>query len=211
MPNKKIFAVCCAVALIVVSCSKKSTSHIEASVFSLPRPNSTSFSFPYPLAKLHDLTLDAFSTEQQITNRVFGKLPLTFAAILTVETSTDAVFFRKEFSDLANTNDIYLHSFHTPINISTVYHEQNAGLPFIASFRLHLAASSSDETIVSVTALDTQVIDGERFGVGPCGPGMGNRYETVKPTTVEEYILLRYLGNYLGITNMPAVVVPITN
>ena len=32
--------------------------------------------------------------------------------------------------------------------------------------------------------------------------------EPVKPTTVEEYSILRYLGNYLGITKMPDVILP---
>jgi hypothetical protein len=123
------------------------------------------------------------------------------------ECSTNAVFGRAVFADPANEHDIYLHSSHAPIAISAVYRGRNGGLPFIADFHVHLASSGSD-TVVSVTASDAEVVNGTKFGVGPCGPGQGWNYVKVKPTTVEEYTILSYLGRHLGITNIPAVVLP---
>jgi hypothetical protein len=208
MRNQNNFLVLWAVALFAISCTKESSSHIQVSAFPLLRPNPTSYSFPYSLQKTHSLALEAFSIDHQIDKPIFGKLPLAFDSILSAETSTNAVFSENIFRDPANTNDIYLHSFHDPIAFSSVYHEQGTGLPFIAVFQLHLSATNSNETIVTIIASNTEVIDGQQFGIGPCGPGMANRYEPVQPTTVEEYIVLRYLGNYMGITNMPAVIVP---
>ena len=63
-------------------------------------------------------------------------------------------------------------------------------------------------TVVTVTASDTEVVTGTKFGFGPCGPGQGYVYESVKPTTVEEYSILRYIGSYIGVTNMPEVIKP---
>ncbi len=66
----------------------------------------------------------------------------------------------------------------------------------------------STNTLVAVTASDTEVVNGRKFGFGPCGPGYAGNCKPVKPTTVEEYSLLRYLGHYLGVTNMPDTVLP---
>lgn len=111
------------------------------------------------------------------------------------------------FHDAANAHDIYLHTFHTPFVISSVYRGRDGGLPFIATFHLHLTTSGSN-TLVAVTASDTEVVNGTKFGFGPCGPGQGWNYARVKPTTVEEYSILRYLGRSLGVTNMPGVILP---
>ena len=127
--------------------------------------------------------------------------------VFALESCTNAVFASAIFQDPANTNDIYLHTFHAPFVASPVYHGRKGGLPFIAAFHLHLAAAGSN-TLVTVTALDTEVVNGQKFGVGSCGPGYGNNYVKVKPTTIEEYSLLRYLGHCLGLTNMPPVILP---
>ena len=111
------------------------------------------------------------------------------------------------FRDPLNAHDIYLHTFHTPFAISSVYRGRAGGLPFIATFHLHLRPAGSS-TVVTVVASDTEVVNGTKFGFGPCGPGRGWNCERVRPTTVEEYSVLRYLGRYLGITNMPAVILP---
>ena len=52
------------------------------------------------------------------------------------------------------------------------------GLPFIATFHLHLSASGTN-TLVTVIASDTEVINGNKFGLGPCGPGKANIYISV--------------------------------
>jgi hypothetical protein len=130
-------------------------------------------------------------------------LEMTFA----VECSTKAVFSEAIFRNPANSNDIYLHTFDMPFVKSSVYFGHDGGLPFIATFHLHLTASGSN-TLVKITALDTKVINGRRFGIRPCGFGYGSASQKVKPTTVEEYSILRYLGQYLSVTNMPDVILP---
>jgi hypothetical protein len=195
-----------AVALIVVSCSR-GVSRIQTR--SLPTPNPTTYSFPLPLEEVHTRGLEAFSIEHQVRQPVFGRAPLSahLESTLAAECATNAVFGEAMFRDPANAHDIYLHSFHTPFVISSVYRGRKGGLPFIATFHLHLTASGSNTT-VAVTASDTEVVNGTKFGFGPCGPGQGWNCERVKPTTVEEYSILRYLGAYLGVTNMPAVMQP---
>ena len=147
--------------------------------------------------------------DHQIKNPIFGKSSRADCAhTFFAECSTNAAFSEAIFRDPANTNDLYLHTFQNPFVLSPVYRGHNGGLPFLAAFHLHFAANGSD-TLVTVTASDTQIINGRKFGFGSCGPGYGWNYQSVKPTTVEEYSLLHYLGRYLGITNMPDDIQPI--
>lgn len=195
-----------AVALLGVSCSR-GVSRIQTRP--LPSPNPTSYSFPMPLEDVRIKALEAFSIQHQVDEPIFARSPIAlhFENTLFAECSTNAIISEAIFRDPANTNDIYLHTFHSPFVVSSVYRGRAGGLPFIASFHLHLTSSATN-TLVTVTASDTEVINGEKFGFGSCGPGYGWNCERVKPTTVEEYSVLRYLGSYLGVTNMPAVSLP---
>jgi hypothetical protein len=164
----------------------------------------------------HARALEAFLTDHQIEDPIFPVPPeatslrreMLWKSNFSVELSGAGGAFSSVFTNGDDGNDIYLHNFTSPFTLSPLYRGRNGGLPFVASFYLHLVAAGSSSTVVTVTALDTQVINGEHYGVGPCGPGYGWRYESVKPTTIEEYRILRYLGEYVGLSNMPPVVLP---
>ena len=195
-----------ALALAAVSCSH-GVSRIRTR--SLPSPNPTSYSFPLPVEEVHARALQAFSRDHQRKNPIFEQPPKRdyWESTLSVESVTNAVSGRDLFFDHANVDDFYLHASHKPVAISPVYRGRDGGLPFIAAFHVHLAGTASGP-IVSVKATNTQVVNGMKYGLGSCGPGRHWNYVTVKPTTVEEYSILNYLGGYLGITNMPAVILP---
>jgi len=194
------------IALAAGSCSR-GVSPIQTRL--LPASNPTTYSFALPLEEVRARALQAFSIEHQVEQPVFSRSApgSHLESVFSAECATNVVFGVAVFHDPANTNDIYLHTFHTPFVISSVYRGRNGGLPFIATFQLHLTKTGSN-TSVRVTASNTEVVNGTKFGFGPCGPGQGWNCESVPPTTVEEYSILRYLGRYLGITNMPAVVLP---
>jgi len=194
------------IAFASTSCSGDVT---RVQTISLPSPNPTSFSFPLPLAEVHTRVWQAFSIEHQIDQPIFGRSDLAahLEDTLSAECATNAVFGQAAFLDPANAQDIYLHTFHTPFVISSIYRGKDGGLPFIAIFHIHFVASGSN-TVVTVTASDAEVVTGTKFGFGPCGPGQGYVYQNVKPTTVEEFTILRYIGSYIGVTNMPEVIKP---
>lgn len=194
-----------AMALLSTSCSSR------VQTLTLSHPNPTSYSFPHPAQQVHDSAMKALSTEHQYRNPIFGKQPSGFRSNLTLETSSESVYSEGIFRDALNAQDLYLHSFYDPIVRSAVYRGKDEGLPFIAAFHVHLKPVGADATMVSVTALNTEVIAGKHFGIGPCGPGMANTYKRVEPTTVEEYTVLRYLGSFMGVTNMPALILPDSN
>ncbi len=203
--GKKLAAIF-VLAGIAVSCSK-GISHIQ--IRQLPAPNPTSYSFPLPLEQVYSKARQAFSMEHQVDDPIFGRsaVAANLEDTLAAECATNAVFGKAVFTDPTNVDDIYLHTFGMPFVISSVYCGQNGGLPFIAAFHLHLEATGSN-TVVTITTSDTEVINGTKFGFGPCGPGRGYNFEHVRPTTVEEYTILRYLGRSLGITNMPEIIMP---
>ena len=202
----KGFTIALAVPLAAVSCSHD-VSRIQTR--SLPSPNPTSYAFPLPLEEVHTKALQAFSTDHQYKEPIFGKSAssVRLESVLSVECSTNPLMGKALFDDPANVHDIFLRTSHTPIVASSVYRGRNGGLPFMADFHVHLASRGSD-TLVSVTATNVEVINGTKFGIGPCGPGQAWNCVKVKPTTVEEYSILSYLGRYLAITNMPAVILP---
>lgn len=193
-------------AITTAACSR-GVSRIQT--HPLPAANPTTFTFPLPLQDVYPRALEAFSPDHQVKQPVFGRSEPSsnLERFFSVECSTNAIVGAAVFSDPANTNDLYLHTFHTPFVRSSVYHGQHGGLPFIAAFHLHLSPAGSNTT-VTITASDTQVINGTRFGFGSCGPGQAWSFQNVGPTTVEEYGILRYLGSYLGITNMPPIILP---
>ena len=200
------------VALATVSCSH-GVSRIQT--LSLPSPNLTTYKFPLLVQEVHTRALQAFSRDQQRHEAIFPKPTKTantandvsWESILSAECSTNALYNKAAFADSANAHDIYLHSSHTPFVASAVYRGRHGGLPFIATFRLHLTGRGSN-TVVTVTAFDAEVINGTKFGIGSCGPGQHWNCVKVEPTTVEEYTVLRYLGRHLGVTNMPTVILP---
>jgi len=202
----KHFTCLVCIAFFAVSCSH-GVSRVQTRTLATPNP--TTYSFPLPLEEVHAKALNAFSNRHQLEQPVFAnaKGRSGFEEIFSAECATNAVFAADIFQDPANANDIYLHTFHSPFVLSSVYHGRDGGLPFVANFHLHLATNNSN-TVVSVTASDTEIVNGTKFGIGSCGPGQMWNWERVAPTTVEEYAILRYLGGYLGVTNMPAVMTP---
>jgi hypothetical protein len=151
----------------------------------------------------------AFTFRHQIQEPIFAPLD-GHTATFSVEDSKHHLFAPEAlFRDPANTNDLYLHNYGSPIASSSVYRGAKEGLAFFASFHLHLADTGTNSTIATVTALDTQIVNGWYFGLNiHTGFGRQARIVPASPTTVEEYAILLYLGNYLGATDMPELVVP---
>lgn len=193
-------------AFLATSCSIN-TVHVRARP--LPKPNPTYYSFPLPLDELRAKSLEAFDLPRQMARPIFGSafIRMVFSDTFCVETATNAAFGTAIFQNPANVNDIYLHTFNQPFEISPVYYAREGGLPFFGAFHLHLTSVGSN-TLVTVTALETKVASGSTSGCSAVAIAPTLMYKKVEPTTVEEYTILKYLGDYLGQTNMPDVIRP---
>ena len=108
-----------------------------------------------------------------------------------------------------NANDLYLFTPHEVLWSSPVYRsKKGTGLPFLADFHLHFSESGAKSSRISVKAYRPEVIHGKSFGMSHAGPRWLDRYVSVDSTTIEEYKILRYIGDFVGQSNMPPVIVP---
>jgi hypothetical protein len=108
-----------------------------------------------------------------------------------------------------NKNDAYLFGADTPTGLSTVYSKGGYPLIYYASFHIHLAAGDGRKVRVEISTYDPRVVAGldDRFSAH--GPSF--IFVRVEPTTVEEYQILRAIGEQLGVKDMPPVETPSTN
>lgn len=114
----------------------------------------------------------------------------------TTETKTKPLL-SEEYFQSGNKNDVYLHAFGAVWD-SPVYYANNESLKFGCEFAFRLDSIDSKRTRVTIEVQHPQIINGT-VGIGPHGPVA--RRVAVKPTTVEEWTLLRYLALEVGDTS----------
>lgn len=201
---KKLILVACLLLLPVLAWAMfGSRGVVRIRTLPLPAPNPVSWTFAVPLPAVRTKVFELFTSEHQHQDPPFGELPgppLPFDS-LSIEGADQPL------SDNNVSTDLYLHNYHSPLLVSPVYFGDEGGLTFYANFRLRLMSDGTGTTVI-VAARNCQVLNGTRFGAGPCVVGQLANFDAVAPTTVEEYALLRYLGRHLGITDMPALRLP---
>lgn len=195
--------------LVATTVGLTSCSNPPVRPLSLPQRNPTSYTFRMPVTEFLTGATQALTFRHQIQEPMFAPVDGR-TAIFSVEDSKKHLFAPEAlFRDPANTNDLYLHNHGSPIAPSSVYRDAKEGLAFFASFHLHLTDAGTNITIATVTALDTRIANGWYFGLNiHTGFGRQARIVAASPTTVEEYAILLYLGRYLGVTDMPELIVP---
>src|SRR6185503_17787591 len=116
-PMTKSLTAIVALALAAVSCSR-GVSRVQTR--SLPAPNPTSYSFPFPLTEVRTKALEVFSIDHQVEQSVFGRPTgaVQLQYVFFVECATNAVFGEAVFRNPSNSDDLYLHTLHDPFVIS---------------------------------------------------------------------------------------------
>ncbi len=171
----------------------------------LPERNPTAYQFQIPLEELRAGVIAGLTYDKQLDRPIFGRTESDGLALLSVREAGNTTYV-KVLQLPGNERDLYLTASHEPLWESPVYRGPHDGLPFLAAFHVHFAAISPTRTSVSVTALDTEVLNGQMTGMP--GHGRANRYIRVEPTSIEEYVVLRYMGSILGVRSMPKVILP---
>jgi hypothetical protein len=177
------------------------------SVHRLPTPNPTSYAFKVPLGEAKKKISEGFHPRTQLTSPFYRSLGLRGGGnsylSFKLETAESAVFSRKIFEQHGDMIDFHLHTYGTAIK-SRTYFALGESLPYVATFAVSVK-TEGQHTLVSIITIDPNVLKG--FG----GIGLHGTYEArvpVEPTTIEEYSLLLYIGNLLGVTDMPALRLP---
>jgi hypothetical protein len=111
------------------------------------------------------------------------------------------------FPESANEMDIKLDSLTNPLGLSDSYVDASGkGLPYNADFFVHLFPKGTKHTRVVINTYKPSVILGSEFSFGHAWERYV--YVDVKPTTIEEYMILLQLGSCLGIKDMPPLLLP---
>jgi hypothetical protein len=181
----------------------------------LPGRNPTSYEFDWPKDELRTRLLGTLSIEKQLAKPIFGAVAAPGEeaegpGIFQVSDRSNSVMGRELLEMPGNNDDFYLQAFHTAFWSSPVYSARGKVLPFLAEFHVHFSVLTQGRTKITVTAHRTEVLNGTRFDFGHNGLGRYARYMPVEPTTIEEYTVLRYFGESLGIRDMPPVILPKT-
>jgi hypothetical protein len=172
----------------------------------LPARNPTAREFEVPLEELRARVIAGLSRDQQHADPIFGDSSWEWSpALFQVLESGAYPTWLKVLELPGNSRDLYLDP-SDPLWKSPVYRAPDDGLPFLAQFHLHFSATGPTQSSVSVTALETRVLNGQMTGM--LGHGPANRYVPVEPTSIEEYVVLRRIGRILGVPSMPEVILP---
>jgi hypothetical protein len=192
---------------VLLSSSGCVSNAVRMETGAIPRKNPTVYQFDLPLEVLRERVMAGLA--EQHKKPIFGRHQWPEGpAIFDVTESGKYRSWLKVLELPGNERDLYLHASHVPLWESPIYRGPDGGLPFLAEFHVHFCAMGPAQTVVSVTALKTEVLNGSTWGIGSCGPGTFNRYVLVEPTSIEEYVILRYMGDILGAPSMPGVILP---
>jgi hypothetical protein len=168
--------------------------------------NPTSYEFLVPADDVVQTIVAAFSEARPVVSSLYRSLPLQSSApipmnvVYSAETRESSLFGKETFARAGDKTDVYLHSFGEPI-LSSVYCVLGRRLPYRVEFAIRVQAVGEGSQ-VSVEALNPRVLK----GIGGFGPhGTYSAEVPVRPTTIEEYSLLLYIGDALGAPPMPDV------
>ncbi len=165
----------------------------------LSQKNPTSYVFTRPVPEVREKILTAFK-DDDLMRDFYSSFPTTQYFFFAVESREHAVFAERIFANRENQDDVYLHSYGTPICLSPVYFAGGKPLRYRAEFHLHLTSLDDNSTKVTITTHDPTVINGSKC----CGlHGYMANDVTVEPTTIEEYKILLFIGRVLGAGDMP--------
>nr|WP_294946299.1 hypothetical protein [uncultured Mucilaginibacter sp.] len=196
--------------LLFIGCSKTPAT---VQVKKLQSPNPTSRLFKMPAKQLHDTLLALFDFGQQYDNPTLktifmdavledttNKMQATFST----ETSAGPVFSEAYFAEPGTKNDIYITTM-ASYWYSPMYFADDKPLKYTSAFAFKLKELSKDSTLLSVVAINPEIVNGTKC----CGPhGNYSITQKVKPTSVEEYTLIMFVAQKLGIKDMPALKLP---
>ena len=170
----------------------------------LSQKNPTSYVFTRPVPEAREKILTAFK-DDKLMEDFSSSFPTAPYSYFVAESREHAAFSERIFANPENQDDVYLHSFGTPICLSPVYFAGGKPLRYRAEFQLHLTALDDNSTRVAVITHDPKVINGSRC----CGlHGYVSNDVAVEPTTVEEYKILLFIGRVLGASDMPPLRLP---
>ncbi len=173
------------------------------------------YDVPYKVGLVNDLEADVFFTVESKGNDSTESADAVRARVLRENSnvtdlpgqlelldSADAILWAR---DSLHGVDFLLNQLGVEYYLSPIYTVRGKPVLVSTTFSIHLEAVSDSSTMVTVQA------DYSRFTRGMLQFGeycLFLRTDTLASTTVEEYLILQYLGRILDVTDMPPVILP---
>ncbi|MGA3266720.1 MAG: hypothetical protein ABSE16_07855 [Verrucomicrobiota bacterium] len=219
-------ALCVGAVLALVGCEQHGASNVEQLTVQekvLPHPNLTNYEFDASVSDVTNAIKKAFGTDWYLAEakkhreRVWegrGDATTKHALTLALQSPPPSLFFKGDADALSknlltkagNENDAYLFGSTSPVSESQVYFKDGQPLIYYADFHIHLTALGAKKCSVDIFTYDSSVVAGVDESWSPHGPSF--IFVEVPPTTIEQYQILLGIGQQLGVTNMPPLVVP---
>jgi hypothetical protein len=173
--------------------------------------NPTNYIFKLPVDKLRDTIIKLFDLDHQMDDTVLKSVFIDhilkndpFPIIFSPEQAKNASFGYDYFKKPGTDNDIFLCQMGS-CWYSPIYFYKNGAFLFSSSFAIKFKTLSPKETLIKVIDVDPGILNGTIC----CGPhGNYANIQNVKPTTVEEYTLILYIAEKLGIEGLKPLHIP---
>ena len=215
------------VTLAFAGCGQRHLSQVAVQERLLPHPNPTAYDFDATVSDVKASIQTAYDDWHFETSKRYGEKVwhgdgdavskrVHSRALQLI--GHELLRWRQEGDGLANgplakpgkENDAYLAGEGAPFCESEVYFKDSQPLLYYADFHIHLTAISPRKTRVEIYTYGSKVAADVDQRFSPVhGPGL--KLVDVAPTTVEEYQILRRIGDKLGVKEMPPLVTPPPN
>jgi hypothetical protein len=194
---------------LIIGCTQ-SPDRIESQ--KLLQANPTSYTFKMPVTELRDTVIKMFGIAPQMDNPILKTVFMDATAskeypieiVFSPETSQKVVFGQEYFKGKNTDGDIYLTSM-GGFWLSPLYFHGGKPFEYITPFVIQFKKITKESTQITIKAIEPKIVNGTE-----CCDTHGNysRMELVKPTTVEEYTLLTYIADKLGVKGLKPIVFP---
>jgi hypothetical protein len=202
---------CCAIVLLICFGCGQTPGPVQ--IKKLATLNLVSYVVNMPAKQLRDTLLALFDYKYQMDDpglkQVFVdaiadsskyKMQVSFST----ETFNQAVFSKEYFAGPGTRNDVYITAMGGYWN-SPMYFTEGKPLLYTSDFAFKFKEISKDSTLLMVKAVNPEVVNGSKC----CSPhGNYSITQKVKPTSVEEYILIAFVAQKLNIKDIPALKMP---
>jgi hypothetical protein len=186
-------------AIIVLLASCISAGHL-VQISDLPL-NPISYEYPVSKASMDKTLLYIFSYGHLLNSRVYEKQGIVTESY--PEGRAEYVYFRIK----PRADDTFTLS-PTDFIQSYIYADSGKPAKLLALYQIATIAISDSRVKVSIIPINVTAY----YGVKCCGHfGLTTKSKQVPSETIVEYKLLRYIGDMLGLKNMPMLILPINN
>jgi len=187
--------------IIVVGCNNSK----EITTKELETKNPTEYVFNIEIDSLKYSVVNIFNEHLSTSSTMYGSSlffnktdDIKHQVFFVAELKEDASFGKKYFNNKETQNNIYLHSFGN-YWYSPIYYTDNKKLECRTPFIIELKEVNQNMTLMSIKPEKLVVLNGTEC----CGPhGFYSKEFEVEPTTVEEYTLILFIAEQLGVTDL---------